>query len=122
MKESSVNKGWFCTDLIPLPDSKQFFVSRTQNSVNLIDILNHKIHKLADCPNSVQKFQKMSVLIHKDSELDKVKISIIITKENSVVNFEKSKDPNVEGIAHNKSDAKQQYKFEKMMSITSLTS
>jgi hypothetical protein len=114
-KETSVNKGWFCTDLVPLPNSTQFFLSRTQNAVNLIDVVNNKIHKLVDCPNSVQKFQKMSLVVHNETDLDKVKLSIVIAKENSTLTFEKTKDPNIEGIVQNKYDHKQRYKFERML-------
>jgi hypothetical protein len=113
-KETSLNKGWFCTDLVPLPDSTQFFLSRTQNAVNLIDVVNNKIYKLVDCPNSVQKFQKMSLVVHDETNLDKVKLSIIIAKENSTLTFENTKDPNIEGIVHNMCDHKQRFKFDRM--------
>ena len=59
----------------------------------------------------------MSLIIHEEKDLDKVKISIVITKENSTLSIEKTKDPNVEGIVHNKCDIKQVFKFEKMMNM-----
>jgi len=57
----------------------------------------------------------MSLVVHNETDLDKVKLSIVIAKENSTLTFEKTKDPNIEGIVQNKYDHKQRYKFERML-------
>ena len=95
--ENTVQKDWFCTDLVPLAPGvlDQFYVARSQSSLNLVDITAGKVYPLSVQPNPLQKFQKLAVIHHgglkgtdfkrkkqdKDKDLDKVKISIIYTIE-----------------------------------------